>query len=355
MKLILFTRAEQVANHMRQQISVGRWKDALPGVAALGKEIGVNVSTMNAALQILEKEGLLITQGSGKGRKIKQTINTRPKHYLIRILLYHVDDLKSAYLLKLLSELQAAGFRVEFSTKTLSSMKMNTSAVSRLVAQTTADAWIVLAGSSGILQWFAKQEFPAFALFGQIYDTELAYSGPLKGQAIREAVRSLYQLGHRRIVYLTWHDNQNSDPRTPIGIFLNELNELGLKTSTYNIPQWEGSVEGLYDALDKLFSLSPPTAMFIESELLFTAVERYLAGKKIVSPTDISLVCTEPHPSSAWCLQATACIEFDSDQWVKRIINWVKNVSRGKEDKQRVMFPSKFIEGDTIGPVAKRT
>jgi DNA-binding transcriptional MocR family regulator len=54
MTLQLLTYAEQVARHLRGELTRGRWLHVLPGIKHLGRELGVNHSTMEAALRLLE-------------------------------------------------------------------------------------------------------------------------------------------------------------------------------------------------------------------------------------------------------------------------------------------------------------
>lgn len=74
--------------------------------------------------------------------------------------------------------------------------------VARLMAGTDAGAWIVSAGSHDVLEWFAAQPVPTFALFGRRGNVPLAGVGPDHLSAHLAAVRRLLELGHRRIEHL---------------------------------------------------------------------------------------------------------------------------------------------------------
>ena len=66
----LKSSAEQVAGHLRAELLRGVWRGSMPGVLRLEAETGVNRKIIGVALQLLEKEGLLLPQGVGKRRKI---------------------------------------------------------------------------------------------------------------------------------------------------------------------------------------------------------------------------------------------------------------------------------------------
>lgn len=70
MSLKLYSHAEQVATHLRAELLRGRWRNNMPGSQKLGKELGLNHNTVEAALCLLEEEGLIIAQGHGRPRGV---------------------------------------------------------------------------------------------------------------------------------------------------------------------------------------------------------------------------------------------------------------------------------------------
>lgn len=122
---------------------------------------------------------------------------------------------------------------------------MDVQRVARLVKRTKADAWIVIFGSYGILQWFASQSLPCLGLFGRISHLSMAGAGPSKKVAHAAAARRLVELGHRRIVLLTrWAELSHS-----MRYFLDELKSLGIPVSDYKRPSFNNSPEDLQRSL----------------------------------------------------------------------------------------------------------
>ena len=62
--------AEQVADHLRQGLAIGRWQTEMPGRSRLVQELGVSRKTVDSALSTLEDEGLLPGRGQGRRRLI---------------------------------------------------------------------------------------------------------------------------------------------------------------------------------------------------------------------------------------------------------------------------------------------
>ena len=130
------TVAEQVAEHMRSQIVEQRMRGDMPGIHQLAANLMVNHKTVKAALEILQKEGLLVSQGLGKPRRIRIEGLGKALTLRIAILLYEPDDRKIDHILGAVHQLVEAGHHPFYTTKTLIELSMNVNAVSRLVSRT---------------------------------------------------------------------------------------------------------------------------------------------------------------------------------------------------------------------------
>jgi DNA-binding LacI/PurR family transcriptional regulator len=179
----------------------------------------------------------------------------------------------------------------------------------------------------------------------------MAGTGPGKVAAFRAAVRRLVELGHRRIVLL-----QPDHMRKPtLGLLLREtLDELeshGIQTGSYNLPDWEQTPEGLRRRLDSLFAASPPTALILDRPHEYIATQLHLARQGILTPRDVSLICTDDDLAFEWCEPSVSSVCWDSHPWVRRIVRWVANVANGKDDRRQSFSKARFVERGSIGPV----
>jgi DNA-binding LacI/PurR family transcriptional regulator len=226
--------------------------------------------------------------------------------------------------------------------------------MARMVENDDADAWVVQAGSRAVLEWFATQPVPAFALFGRQSQLPMASLATLKSPAVAESLQRLVAIGHRRIVMLVREERRKPTPGLFERRFLEELQRLGVGTGAYNLPDWEDDVQGFHRCLDSLFSYTPPTALFTSEPALFFATQQHLLGKGLVVPRDVSLVCMDDHPAFEWFQPAVSHIRTDTRRWVPRIVQWVDNVAKGKEDREETLIRAEFVEGGTIGPVPGR-
>lgn len=351
------TVAEQVANNLREKIRDRHWEGTLPGLRQIAEELGVNFKTVEVSLGLLENEGLLLSQGKGRPRKIIhsgsrlnsslrvgfQFFDSKSRH------LHHLDRLQSRLL-------QAGHIPVS----PVRNMYESDSSPKKLVQQmkvTQADAWIVVNGSWEVLNWAAEQPIPVFALYGRRRGVPLAGTGPDKENAYRSAVRRLLELGHKRIIMLSEKARRHPSPGYVERAFLEELEAHGIKTGKYHLPEFGETPGGVIEWLDLVLRHTPPTAIIADKTDVFLTVQSHLARLGIHAPKDISLVCGDYSPALDWIYPQASYIQVeaksDLQTTVNQILSWVNNIARCKKDRRQSFTKAAFIEGETIGPVPR--
>ncbi len=339
----------QLADHLREEISRGRWTGTMPGRDGLAAELGINRKTVEAALKLLEKEGLLVSQGPGRRRRIvlpKGGLEAPPLR--VAILRYGTSE-GSDYRARLRQLLSDGGHEVLLPGQSFLKPRMGSSRLAQVVQETAADAWVVMAGSREELEWFAERPEPVFALFGTRRGLPMAGAGPDHVPAMLTAVRRVVSLGHRRIVLLV----REAHRIPPLGkftqCFLDELEAQGIATSRYNLPEWQESPEGLRQCLDSLFQTTPPSALIIDEPFLFAAAQQHLARRGLHAPDQVSLVCIGPDPTFDWFHPSVAHLAWDQDQVLKRVLRWTNDVASGKDDRRQSFTKARFVDGGTVG------
>ncbi len=186
--LHILTAAEQVANYLKEELARGVWTAKMPGGAALARELGVGRMTVDVALELLEKEGLLISQGAGRSRTISES-TTVSSSLRVALLPFLIGDFRADYIMDLQRLLREEGHTVVFTNNSISDLGGSIERVAKLVEETRADAWVVTAGPRDVLSWFAESSIPVFALFGRRRKLPIAGIGPDKETAYRSLVR----------------------------------------------------------------------------------------------------------------------------------------------------------------------
>jgi DNA-binding LacI/PurR family transcriptional regulator len=350
--LQVLSAVDQVAAHLRSELLAGGLRGQMPGVLRLETELGVNRNTVEAALRMLETEGLLASQGAGRRRTIISAGKVLPQRMRIAILDHEPLAQTAGYLVELQHLLVEAGHAAFFTGRSQMELQTDVQRIRRLVNSTEADAWVIVAGSREVLQWFAAQSVPAFALFGRRRGLPIAGVGPDKPPAMAEATRELIRLGHRRIVLMVRTLRRLPEPGASEQAFLDELAAHGIRPGPFHLPDWEESIAGFHGRLESLFQFTPPTALIIDEATFFVAALQFCASRGLRVPQDVSLICTDADPCFAWCQPSVAHVDWDSAPVVQRVLRWAANVSRGKKDLRQNFTPAAFVPGGTIGPVA---
>jgi hypothetical protein len=348
------TFTDQVTERLRQGMAEGRWQGTLPGRKRLAGELGCSPWTVEEAMQRLAKEGLLVSPGAGSRRRIVLSEGmTRPRALRVMILLYEETDRKASYMVDLLHRLRDIGHEAIFAEKTMRDLGMNVKRIGRFVEGSAADAWVVMAGSRDILEWFAGRKTPAFALFGRNSKSPLASLSLQKAEALIDLADRFVDLGHRRIVILSREERRKPNPAFLEQLFLDRLEARGIPTGPYNLPDWGDSPREFRQIFDSLFRLTPPTALIVDQPSLCIAVLQHLSRLGLTAPADVSLACTDMSDSFEWCDPGIAHIAWDSRPVINRVAKWADNIGHGKDDRRKNASKVRLVLGGTVGPVRK--
>jgi LacI family transcriptional regulator len=348
--LRVLTAAEQVAAHLRDELFRGNWAGLMPGSDRLSRNLGVGHNTIEAALALLEQEGLLLPQGVGRRRQIVLPEKAAPPAMRIGFLAYDPPAKNQPFIIEVLHSLSDLGHTDFFTEKTLVELDMDVRRIARMVKKTKVDAWIVAAAAHEVLQWFAAEKFRTFSIFGAPHGLPVAAVVP-DHQAVLTAFRRLRSLGHRKIVFLAFRGRRQTPPGPLWRTLFEELESHGIQTGPYTMPEWEDSPQGFHGLLESLFGHTPPTALMIEEPPHFFAALQFCGQRGIRVPQDVSLVCLQETSDFAYCTPSVAHCRWDHGQVVRRIVRWADMVARGKDDRRLSVAKAEFVEGGTIGPL----
>ena len=167
---------------------------------------------------------------------------------------------------------------------------------------------------------------------------------------MREIVQRLAKLEHRRIVLLTGEQNRKPNVGPTAKAFLDELESQGLSSGQYNLPDWSHHKDSLQACLSSLFQVTPPTAIIVGDSMLVPAILQFANHHKVSIPEDLSVICTDGHPSFKWMEPRLSCLEVDINIAIRHAVRWVNRFAKGKNDRRQFSTKAKLIEGGTLGP-----
>lgn len=343
--------SDQLAEYLRRQIRNGILTGTLPGTRQLVQSLGVNSVAVSKAVQQLEHEGLVIHQGDRRSRLIARSGRTRLGTLRIGMLYYDPSSSSRHDSLLIKQGLVNAGHTVINAPKSMLELEMNMRRTARMIDSIDVDAWIIFAGSSEILGWFEQRNIPSFALHGRLDQVDMAGIGVHKAPVYVTLIQKLVSLGHTRITMLAREERKKPILGALEQFFIEQLQQHGIQTGAYNIPDWVDTPEGLEKVIHALFKFTPPTALIVGDSTLFHAVQVHLAQKGIFAPKHISLFCNDVESSFDWVRPDIAHIVWDYRPTIRRALQWAKNISIGKTDRKKTYIKASLHEGATLGPV----
>lgn len=347
---------EQIADHLRLGFRDGHWCGQLPGVRQLMREFSVSKDTVEAALRILEAEGSLRSLGPGRRKQIVLSRGTDGKGRVLRVGIVLSDPLRQINLnaqqamLGMIRRIENAGHICFSADRSMSELGNKLPRISRMLEAAKADAWVAYSAPTEVLEWLVRHSIPVIAIGGRLPEVPVASSMSEVGEAIRDSVRALSELGHRRIVTISPDSWRLPSPSKTGRSFLDAMEECGHAPTNYNLPAWEQSPAGLEKLLDSLFRLTPPTALIFVEPATYIAALAFLGLKGIRVPHDVSIICMTSGPMFSLLPLRPAHFTWPIDEHIRRVDRWVKTLAKGGTDLNQATYSATFDPGETIAP-----
>ena len=352
--------AQLIASEMRERVRSGAWRGELPGMLRLSREFSVSRETVEKALAVLTREGVLEPPRHGLPRRIAalpqspEQPEAKPRRvgWLAWRPLATMDRATRETISEVIRLAHAEEVELFVAPHAGSSLKHPRRELAALTTAQPADAWIVQGGTLEMAQWFAAAGIPALAVGGRVGDTGLAQIGFDMGEQIAAAVRHLAELGHRRIILpLPPQTPREGPPSRFETAFRRAMESTGLPLSAdYNLPHLDGTLATWHRLLEDLFALTPPTAFILYNGMEAAALAGFLQRRGRRVPDDVSLVVEADEPMLEWLYPEPSRIEFSSVRLARGIWKWLRSALSGRPESVRRLISGTFSPGRTTAP-----
>ncbi len=351
----------QVAARVSEEIAKGTWDAWLPGERSLAKTLQVGRKTLRKALIQLQRSGEIVTS-HGLGHQIlprarQSARSTAPDAADTSVGLLTPESIENLrpYTALWVDELRALLFENRVRLAAFSGHRYFSGhpdkALARLASQHPQRCWVLAHSNKHIQQWFHDHRIPCI-IAGSSHEGLPLTNVDLDYFAIcRHAAGAMLRLGHRRIALFMRQSDRAGDLESERGF------EDGARRSPHRdveptIVRHDGTVEGAYRSLDRLFRLATaPTALLVAQSTSYLTTISFLAERGIRVPNDISLICREDETFLAYLKPSPTRYAGNPKTYAKRLLLQLQLVLAGETGAHSIhRIEPKFIPGNSLGP-----
>jgi len=349
----------ETAAALRAAIREGAWEGILPGERVLAERLQVSRPTVHAAIEILEREGLLkVKRGVGRqilaeaakrgpdaaARRCVGVLSATPLHQMPPITLFYLNELRES--------LQQAGVQLELIAEPALAQGKPARALEKVVRRSRVSCWVLSAPGPAVQEWFAQSAAPVLVAGTLEAGVELP-SIDLDYRAIcRHAAGVFWRSGHRRMVLFMDESHRPASQLSEEGFF----DGAPQREAEASVVRHEGTPEAIFQKLDALFARGqPPTALLVSRTQHALAALTHLlqTGRKV--PGDVSLISRDSDSFLQYVTPALARYAFKRRHFADRLSRLVVQLAtEGSLPPKPHRYMPEYEAGETVGPPLAR-
>lgn len=349
----------QAAQALREGIAAGRWVDLLPGEGVLCEHFQISRATLRAALQELQREGL-VEASQGRRRRILTPVNSgsEPGRRVVLLASAPLERL-GAFRLFLVDALRASlgrgAWEVVFHGSPVPFNQQPARALGKLVAEHPGACWVLFSGTAAMQRWFAERGLPC-VLAGSRHPGVVLPMVELDCHSLgQHAAAQFLSRGHRRLAVLVPRSGLAGDEQTVAG-FLDGCSKMA--GAAARVVEHDGSVPGLERALRSLLAgTARPTGLLVTNPAHAVTVTCHLQRAGLRIPADVSLLVRDHDAVLDHLLPRPACYRMRPEVFGHALARAVTRLARQghRSLPDRHLLPD-FERGETLaGLSAKQT
>lgn len=348
------TVSNQVAAELHAHISKGNWREWLPSERELCQQLQVSRSTLRAALQKLQHDGVLTaTHGVGHRIAFRPRHRRRTEVHSVALLapepITHLRPNTAHWIEELKGQLHSLGYELRYCHVRGCYQASPERMLQRLLRRETHAAWILLLTNKSMQQWFQDNEIPCVVAGSQFEGIALP-SVDFDFRAIcRHAAGVLIGAGHKRLTFLTHKPRTAGDLEGESG-FREAVEKSGREGISGSVIYQDESREGIFSVIRRLMGQElPPTGFIVSNSNLLLSAITILGRLGLRVPEDVSLICKDDALFLNQVVPDPARYISDTQAMVKKILTQI--LHQTKRPTQRAvdvrLFP-RFHKGASV-------
>ncbi len=343
--------ASLTAQSLREAMQAGHWQGYLPGERELCERLQVSRSTLRAALEELQREGVLEV-AQRQRRRIKEggvavttghshviaILSERPLLAMTSSVVVMVDELRE--------KLAHTGFTLEIHVSPACFSANPARALEALTKRSPAAVWILFGSLAPMQGWFIRRRLPCLVAGSCAQGVELPSVDADYRAACRHAGAMLGRKGHRHVALIRPDGDFGGDLESEQGM-VEALHgsEVSLQVIRHN-----GTPEHLCALLEKaLRSARPPTACVVARSMHVLTVMMYLMqrGKRI--PQDMAVVSRDDEIFLAHTVPAVTRYTSSPSQFARRVSQAARQLAEtGALPPKAIRLMPRLVKGETV-------
>ncbi|MES2595480.1 MAG: substrate-binding domain-containing protein [Verrucomicrobiota bacterium] len=344
----------ETARSLRENIEAGHWLEHLPGEREMCELLQVSRRTLRAALDELQRIGMLEVQGRQRRRITNQVPmeEVMPTKRVIGILTpgsflsmpppiaFMMDTLRA--------KLTAAGYEVRLHAAPGCYTATPARGLKQFIATHPASAWLVLSAEEAMQRWLVSQKLPCLILGSAVPGITTLPSVDADFHATsRHAGTLLWRKGHRRIALVLPDSHLGGDLASEAGL-REALEQVG--GAKMSMLHHDGSAAGVCRVIDdSLKSTNPPTAYIVgrSAHVLTVLMHLMRRGKRI--PQDVAVLARDSDPILECTSPKVSRYASEPKQFAARLITALRQLAdHGSLSTPTVRLMPTYVAGETI-------
>ena len=343
----------QTAESLRAHLRSGHWTKRLPAERELRQYLQVSRPTVRAALQELERQGLI--EMTGRARRPTAAARRRatrgPHPHVVTMLtplpLQAMPHLSLFVLDTLRDKLAKIGFTADLHTDPVCFSSRPARALEKLLQTRPAGTWVAWGSKEPMQRWFVERRLPLLVLGSCRPDIPLTSIDTDFRATCRHAADTLWRKGHRRLALVLQQDAYGGDVDSEQG-FQEALRQH--PDAQLCVLRHDGSPAHLCAVLDRaLRSPAPPTAYLVGRAIHALTVVTHLMRRKLSLPKDAAVLSRDDEVYLQHVSPVLSRYAVNPHQFAGKVCTAVRDLAeRGAPAVKAIRLIPTLIPGETL-------
>jgi DNA-binding LacI/PurR family transcriptional regulator len=349
------TLVAQTAEVLRKHFAARPAGEKLAGERDLSRQLGISRPTLSAALELLEREGLLRNRPCS-GRVITGHLSHRTRgatNHDVALLLPTALSAVEPRVLFWIDELRKALAREQHQLEVLCRPGLYSARpqarLEELTARVRPSAWVLMLSTRAMQEWFVARQLPVVIAGSPYEGVRLPAVDRDHAAACRHAVGLFVARGHRCVALLTPRVAAAGDLKSEAGFTVGGTT-IGAGVETI-VARHDGTVDGVCTSLDRLLARDRrPTALLVAQARHALTALGHLIQRGLRFPETAALISRDHDSFLDDVVPSVARYRVDPEAFAQKLSRVVLELTSGGNlsPRQHLLLP-RFIPGRTLG------